>query len=143
MLYHKDFYINRLVKEWLAHEKLIIACDLDDTLLPYNSESKETCALTQTLLKDCQQEGIILVLNTARDKELHPSSVLEVEKLGLKVTSINETPAYLNLPYGNSGKVYANIFLDDRAGLECALHQLRKALEIVKQVREQQNSKQM
>jgi hypothetical protein len=47
-------------------------------------------------------------------------------------------PAYWDLPIGIAGKVYANIFLDDRGGLECTKHQLRKAFEIVKQYREQQ-----
>lgn len=142
MQYHKDFYINRLIKEWLSHEKLIVACDLDDTLLPYNLESKETCKKVKNLLLECQVEGIYLIINTARDYEMHETSIKEVEKLGLSVSSINQNVRGLNLPYGNSGKVYANIFLDDRAGLECALYQLSKALGIIKQIREQQKLKQ-
>ena len=35
------------------------------------------------------------------------------------------------LPYGNNGKIYANIYLDDRAGLEEALIILEKALLII------------
>ena len=39
--HHANFYTNRLVKEWLKNGKIIIACDLDDTIIPYNEEIKE------------------------------------------------------------------------------------------------------
>jgi hypothetical protein len=138
IVYHKDFFINRLVKEWLNHERLIIACDLDDTIIPYNPELTDSCHHTVELIKDCQQEGIWFVINTARKRSQLVDSVGQVESLGIKVDSVNEMPFTWDLPIGVSGKVYANIFLDDRGGLECTKHQLRKALEIVKQVREQQ-----
>ena len=139
--YSEDFYVDRLVKEWLKHEKLIIACDIDDTLLPFNQESKNICEQTIALLTDCQEEGIVLILNTARQKVLHPKSVIQIEHLGLEVTAINETPEELNLPYGKDGKVYANIFLDDRSCLPGSLITLRKSLEIVKEIRNQINLK--
>ena len=43
MRHHANFYTNRLVKEWLRNGKIIIACDLDDTIIPYNEELKENC----------------------------------------------------------------------------------------------------
>jgi len=136
--FHTDFFIDRLVKEWLSHERLIIACDLDDTIIPYNPELTESCEEVVNLILDCQEEGIVFIINTARERSKLIDSVGQVEDLGIKVHSVNEMPFTWDLPYGLSGKVYANIFLDDRGGLECTKHQLRKALEIVKQVREQQ-----
>jgi hypothetical protein len=138
IVYHKDFFINRLVKEWLNHEKLVIACDLDDTIIPYNPELTQSCADVVELILDCQEEGIVFIINTARERSKLIDSVGQVEDLGIKVHSVNEMPPYWTLPIGMAGKVYANIFLDDRGGLECTKHQLRKALEIVKQIREQQ-----
>lgn len=137
-MYHKDFYINRLVSEWLTHNSLIIGCDIDDTIIPYNVSQKEDCENTVDLIKDCMQEGVYLVINTARGLDRHISTMEEVKKLGLHPICVNENPSFLNLPYGNSGKIYANIFLDDRGGLSLAKYQLREALEIVKQIREQQ-----
>lgn len=140
-VYHKDFFINRLVKEWLSHERLIIACDLDDTIIPYNEQLTESCKETVQLVKDCQTEGIVFIINTARDvykPERLERSIRQVEDLGIVVHSVNKMPAYWNYPYGLAGKVYANIFLDDRGGLECTKVQLRKALEIVKHYREQE-----
>jgi hypothetical protein len=136
--YHKDFFINRLVKEWLRHEKLIIACDLDDTIIPYNPELTESCKETVELIKECQTEGIMFIINTAREFHKLERSKQEVESLSITVHAVNEMPSYWDIPFGQAGKVYANIFLDDRGGLECTKHQLRKAFEIVKQYREQQ-----
>lgn len=136
--YHKDFFINRLVKEWLKHERLAIACDLDDTIIPYNPELTDSCHDTVQLIKDCQEQGIVFIINTAREDFKLDQSKQQVEALGITVHAVNKMPAWWTLPYGLAGKVYANIFLDDRGGLECTKHQLRKALELVKQIREQQ-----
>lgn len=136
--YHEDFFINRLVREWISHHKLIIACDLDDTIIPYNPELADSCQDTVQLIKDCQQEGIVFIINTAREGYKLRQSKSQVEDLGIIVHAVNEMPPYWEAPYGLSGKVYANIFLDDRGGLECTKHQLRTALEIIKYIREQQ-----
>lgn len=140
-MYHSDFYINRLATEWLSHEKIIIACDIDDTIIPYNLELTSSCGETIDLLLDCQKEGVVLILNTARQKERLSDSVSEVKSLGLSPISINEMPTFVDIPFGKSGKVYANIYLDDRGGLELARKQLKKALELVRQEREQQKLK--
>ena len=136
--YHKDFFINRLVKEWLKHERLVIGCDLDDTIIPYNPELTDSCYDTVQLIKDCQEQGIVFIINTAREDFKLEQSKQQIEQLGITVHSVNKMPSWWTLPYGLAGKVYANIFLDDRGGLECTKHQLRKALELVKQIREQQ-----
>jgi hypothetical protein len=43
MRHHVNFFVNRLVTEWLKNGKIIIGCDLDDTIIPYNEELKEHC----------------------------------------------------------------------------------------------------
>jgi hypothetical protein len=48
----------------------------------------------------------------------------------LVIDSINENP--INLPYGHHGKIYANIYLDDRAGLNEALNILEFAMYKIK-----------
>lgn len=138
MKYHENFYINRLVKEWLSHEMIIIACDLDDTLFPYNPESEEVCQTTRAILKDCVTEGAYIVINTARSKDKHESSLQQCLEIGIKAHCVNTTPDHLGIPYGKDGKVYANIFLDDRSGLEQSLYYLRRAFELVKENRNQQ-----
>lgn len=137
--YHEDFFINRLVKEWLSHNRLIIACDLDDTIIPYNPELAESCAEMVQLVKACQEEGILFIINTARESYKLQQSRAQVESLGIRVDGVNEMPPDWIIPYGKAGKVYANIFLDDRGGLACTKKQLQETLRIVKQIREEKN----
>jgi hypothetical protein len=47
----------------------------------------------------------------------------------ITIASINENP--IDLPFGNNGKIYYNILLDDRAGLGQALDTLNKTIELI------------
>ncbi len=109
--HHANFYTNRLVKEWLKNGKIIIACDLDDTIIPYNEEIKENCKKMTNLILDCQKEGIIFLINTARSKEQLKKVKEQVEELGIVVHGVNEMHPEWDKPYGVNGKLYANIFL--------------------------------
>lgn len=48
----------------------------------------------------------------------------------MEIDAINENP--IPLPYGKNGKVYANIFIDDRAGLNESLQILEFAMYKIK-----------
>jgi len=89
MRHHANFYTNRLVKEWLKNGKIIIACDLDDTIIPYNDEIKENCKKMVNLILECQEQGIYFLINTARSKEQLKQAKQQVEELGIKVHGIN------------------------------------------------------
>jgi len=135
--YSQDFYVNRLVTEWLAHEKIIVACDLDDTIFPYNESQAKQCEKTIKVLKYAATEGIILIGNTAREPEKLIHSIQDMEDIGLDPESINIMPESWMLDIGRSGKIYANIYLDDRGGLVQALNHLSTATQKVKEIREQ------
>jgi len=139
--YSQDFHVNRLVTEWLEHGKIIVGCDVDDTILPYNESQTKSCIETVDLLKACQEEGIILILNTARQTRKHVETIVAVTDLGLKPISVNRMPDDWRLDIGLSGKIYANIYLDDRGGLPLARLQLEYALKKVKDAREQMKLK--
>jgi MoaA/NifB/PqqE/SkfB family radical SAM enzyme len=132
MRHHANFYTNRLAKEWLKNGKVIIACDLDDTIIPYNEEIKENCKKMVDLILECQEEGIYFLINTARSKEQLEKAKEQVESLGIVVHGVNEMHPEWNRPYGVNGKLYANIFLDDRGGFWDAYWTLLNALTIVK-----------
>jgi MoaA/NifB/PqqE/SkfB family radical SAM enzyme len=139
MRHHANFYTNRLVKEWLKNGKIIIACDLDDTIIPYNEEIKENCKKMVDLILDCQKEGIIFLINTARSKERLYKSKEQVEELGIVVHGINEMHPEWDKSYGLNGKLYANIFLDDRGGFWDTYWTLSNALSIVRHQRKNGN----
>ena len=143
MRHHADFYVNRLVTEWLKNGKIIIGCDLDDTIIPYNEEIKDNCKKMVDLILECQKEGIIFLINTARGEHQLQKGKEQVEVLGIEVHGVNEMHPEWNRPYGVNGKIYANIFLDDRGGFWNSYETLSNALTIVKKVRKNENEQQL
>ena len=139
MRHHADFYINRLVTEWLKNGKIIIGCDLDDTIIPYNEEIKDNCKKMVDLILECQKEGIIFIINTARSEYQLEKAKQQVEDLGIVVHGVNKMHPEWDKPYGINGKIYANIFLDDRGGFWNSYWTLQDALTIVKQERKNKN----
>ena len=135
MRHHAYFYTNRLVTEWLKNGKIIIACDLDDTIIPYNEEIKDNCKKMVDLILECQKEGIYFLINTARSKDQLQKGKEQVVALGIEVHGVNEMHTEWNRPYGVNGKLYANIFLDDRGGFWDTYETLRNALTIVRKTR--------
>lgn len=120
-------YIDRLTKEWNQHGKIIIGVDFDSTLYPYKTiDNSEDIAKVISVLKECQQVGCYIMIHTASDEIRHPEIINYCEEIGVKVNSINTN--VIDLPYGKEGKPYANIYLDDRAGLNEALTILQESM---------------
>ena len=132
MRHHVNFYTNRLVTEWLKNSKIIIGCDLDDTIIPYNEEIKDNCKKMVDLILECQKEGIIFLINTARSEYQLEKAKEQVEELGITVHGVNKMHPEWDKPYGVNGKIYANIFLDDRGGFWDTYWTLINALTMVK-----------
>jgi hypothetical protein len=139
MRHHANFYTNRLVTEWLKNGKIIIASDLDDTIIPYNEEIKENCKKMVDLILECQEQGIYFLINTARSLDRLQNAKEQVEALGIEVHGINEMHPEWDRPYGINGKLYANIFLDDRGGFWDTYWTLSNALTIVTKLRKSGN----
>jgi hypothetical protein len=139
MRHHANFYVNRLTTEWLKNGKIIIGCDLDDTIIPYNEEIKDNCKKMVDLILECQKEGIIFLINTARSEYQLEKSKQQVEELGITVHGVNKMHPEWDKPYGVNGKIYANIFLDDRGGFWDSYWTLSTALTMVKMERKKDN----
>lgn len=137
MRHHADFYINRLATEWIKNGRIIIGCDLDDTIIPYNEEIKDNCKKMVDLILECQKEGIVFLINTARGEKQLENAKQQVEDLGIVVHGVNKMHPEWERPYGVNGKIYANIFLDDRGGFWNSYSTLFEALSIVKRFRKE------
>lgn len=122
-----DKYINRLLEEWIRHKKIIIALDADDTILPYTLGNNEDINRAVELVKVARELGAYIVIYTAR----HCDNWNEIEehctKIEIPIDAINKN--CMVLPYGNHGKIYYNIFLDDRAGLTSSLDILDETIK--------------
>lgn len=122
-------YFKRLVSEWNQHGKIVIAVDYDDTISPWKFNDEEDLKKFDKiikLLKDCRYTGAYISIFTSCNEDRYSEIEKYCESKGLKIDSINRTP--INLPYGNNSKIYANIFLDDRAGLDESLMILENAM---------------
>ncbi len=129
----KDKYVTRLYQEWKMHGKPIIAVDYDDTIFPWGYKSKEDIEQIQRivdLLVIAKQTGAYIVIFTCSAPDRHEEIQKYCESIELPIDAINNNP--ISLPYGNHGKIYANIFLDDRAGLKDALETLEAAMYMVR-----------
>jgi thiol-disulfide isomerase/thioredoxin len=118
-------YLERLEEEWRIHGKIIIACDYDDTISPwkmYNSDFKRVFDVLIT----AKATGAYVVIFTACKPERYEEITKYCLENGLEIDGINKTP--IDLPYGNNSKIYANVFIDDRAGLNEALNILEMAM---------------
>lgn len=109
---------NRLLKEYLAHGKLIIACDFDDTV--YNTYEKDwEYDTVLELLRRWNDYAEIIVWTGHKEDEwdkIRKHFLLN----GVKIKGIN-----VDSCAGDFGrKIYANAYLDDRAGLRAVYEDL-------------------
>lgn len=120
-------YEERFYKEWKQHGKAVIAVDYDSTIFPWHTiDNKEDIKRTIDLLQVAVNTGAYIVINTCSDPGRHLEIQKHCEELKIPIDGINTNP--IDLPYGKYGKVYANIYLDDRAGLTQALDMLENVM---------------
>ena len=117
-------YLDRLIQEWNQHGKIIIAVDYDDTLSPWKLRDFNP-KRTFDVLKVAKETGAYIVIFTACDPFRYDEIYDYCHDNGLEIDTINKNP--IDLPYGHGGKIYANIFIDDRAGVNEALNILEIA----------------
>lgn len=123
-------YVKRLVEEWMQHGKIIIALDFDDTISPWKINSQLDCDALIRKVIDARLVGAYVVVFTACAEDRHPHISEYCAAKGLIIDGINRNP--IELPYGNQNKIYANIFLDDRGGLDESVNIMQEAMYLVR-----------
>jgi hypothetical protein len=118
-------YIDRLIKEWVEHGKIIVSIDYDSTIKKWHTiDNEEDIDRVISLIKTVQRYTYNVIF-TASNTERHPEIQEYCESIGIRVDSINKN--VISLPYGDEGKIYYNINLCDRSGLTEALYILETA----------------
>ncbi len=123
-----DLVLKRLFKEYDSHPRLIIAVDFDDTVFDYSGRGS-THEKVLELLRKCKKANFYVVVFTASKPERFSFITEYMTEQGIEIDSINKNP--IPLPFGNHGKIYYNILLDDRAGLKDSCDVLSSLLEYV------------
>lgn len=114
---------SQLLRQYKENGSLIIAFDYDDTVFPYNVSDDELLYVRYVLRK-AKKQGHTLICFTCRDSEDKVGSFCLEH--GILYDWFNESP--VKLKEVGLGKIYYNIFLDDKAGLELATNTLLSVL---------------
>lgn len=122
--------LNRLLEEYKKYGKLIVALDFDDTIFDFHKKG-HTYTQVIELIQRAQGLGFFIVIFTGSPKEKYPEILEYCKSVGITPTGINQNP--FPMPFGNDGKIYFNILLDDRAGLQEAFMTLREVVNYATQ----------
>jgi hypothetical protein len=121
--------VQRLLTEYRTHKSLIVACDFDDTVYDFHSKG-HTYDKVFRLLRNCRDLGFHIVLFTGSNPDQYEMQKRFMLDEGILIKHINENP--IPLPFGNHGKMYYNVLLDDRAGLGQSIAVLEQVIEDIK-----------
>lgn len=114
--------IDRLVNEWRTYGKIIIAYDFDDTVFDYHNRG-DTFNKVIELLREVRNDAYFIVFTACNESQYDDIRKYLIEN-DIPYDAINQNAPFVNF---SGRKVYYNIFLDDRAGLDSAYNQLALA----------------
>lgn len=127
-----DFYldtqnsVNRLVEEYKQYVTIAVAFDFDDTVYDFHKKGR-TYNLVIELLKDLKSINCYLICWTGQTDLTFVESYLTEN--GIPYDAINENPPFYK---STSRKIYANAYLDDRAGLKQSFDELSALVKLIK-----------
>ena len=133
-LSYKNFYM-RLRDDFIKHRKLVIAYDFDDTISNFSkckyseAEGWDNSKVIK-LLQDYRDYAYFILFTARGTEDKIKEAVDYIRENNIPLNAVNENMP--GLPFGNSGKVYYNVLLDDKAGLGWPCRALRQLLKEIK-----------
>ena len=127
-----DFYLNpanssnRLIEEYKKYGTLVVAFDFDDTVYDFHKKGRIYNDVIQ-LLQELKAMNCYLICWTGQEDEDFVRTYLHENKIPFD--AFNENPPFHK---STSKKVYANAYLDDRAGLKQVFDELKNLVLSVK-----------
>lgn len=122
--------VDKLLDVYRTHGSIIIAVDFDDTIFDFHKKGFKFPRVEQ-VLKKCNALNLDIVMFTASMPIRFPFIRDYMKAHGIEIKEINKT-IIPNFEFGNSGKLFYNILLDDRAGLGQSLDTLETFIETIK-----------
>jgi len=111
------------------HGDIIVAFDFDNTVYDFHKKGVNYTPIIK-LLQECKKLGFKLICFTANQGERVTFIKLYIQEvLGLSDVRINHN---IVPGHNNSLKPYANIYLDDKAGLNESYYRLNKLVIKIK-----------
>ena len=120
----------RLEEEYLKYGSLVIAVDFDDTLFDYHGKG-HTFELMFQLVRDLKAMNCVIIIWTGNQKTQMIEEYLKEKNVPYDLINEDSDVAkefVIQKGYPQPRKVYANCYLDDRAGLLQAYVDLRQLI---------------
>jgi hydroxymethylpyrimidine pyrophosphatase-like HAD family hydrolase len=127
-----DYYLNsgnssvRLLDEYNKYGTLVVAFDFDDTVYDFHGKGRMYTDVI-TLLQNLKSINCYLICWTGNANDVFVKSYLDENQIPFD--AINENPPFYK---SLSRKVYANAYLDDRAGLRQVYDELNNIVLTIK-----------
>lgn len=127
-----DFYLNtsnsatRLIDEYQKYGSIVVCYDFDDTVYDFHKKGRSFIQMIN-LLMELKSINCHLICWTGQEDILFVKKYLSENNIPFD--AINENPPFYK---SNSRKVYANAYLDDRAGLKQVYDELTSLVKLVK-----------
>lgn len=131
-----DFYLNpensfnRLLEEYNQHQSIVVAFDFDDTVYDFHKKGRLYNDIIE-LLKTLKSINCYLICWTGQQDIEFVSDYLKNNNIPFD--AINENPSFHK---SMSKKIYANAYLDDRAGLKQVYDELNGLVLKVRNIQE-------
>lgn len=120
---HPVYTFLRLVEQYQANDRLIIAYDFDDTVSPCHSSG---CWRAQSVIRAARKYlNAYLIVYTSNPNEEKIKEFLDRENI--PYDAINENAPFVH--FDNKCKIYYNLLLDDKAGLHQAISDLETLID--------------
>lgn len=123
-----DYCVERLFTQWQKTPRILCAVDFDETLFDFHQKGHVFPRVT-ALVRRAQAHAFYIIIFTASKKERHSFIIEYCRSIGIAPDAINRNA--IESEFGNEGKIFFNIFLDDRAGLAQACDVLEKTLDLI------------
>lgn len=127
-----DFYLNtanssrRLLEEYNKYGTLVVAFDFDDTVFDFHKKGRVYNEVIK-LLQDLKSIHCYLICWTGQEDADFVKGYLKENNIPFD--AFNENPPFHK---STSKKVYANAYLDDRAGLRQVFDELKNLAVTIK-----------
>lgn len=127
-----DYYLNpenssnRLVDEYIKYGTLVVAFDFDDTVYDFHKKGRIYSDVTK-LLQELKSINCYLICWTGQEDVEFVKSYLKENDIPFD--AVNENPPFHK---STSRKVYANVYLDERAGLKQVFDELKNVVNYLK-----------
>ena len=116
----------RLYKEYKQYGSLVVAYDFDNTVYDFHNEGYFYNNVI-SLLQELHSLNCICICFTANENEALVRDYCREKRIPLD--KLNENPDFFK---STSKKIYYNVLLDDRSGLEQVYKELRILIKLIK-----------